>query len=342
MNIELLLDLNRLSKLKGRKHIRKRALFDTLKADKGRHIVGIVGPRGAGKTILLQQLAAESKDSFYLAADTLEKGTNLFESVRLLSERYGFRQFFVDEVHFLDEAIGALKQIYDFLEVKLIFTSSVALRMHEATYDLARRVRLYRLEYFSYREYLEFHHGELFPLVPLESLTECAVAPEYLRLSVQFDDYLSGGLLPFSLEEPDPFPLLKGTLETIISKDIPQFLRLRVDELETLRRLIVFVGSSGIDGINYSSLSSNLGITKYKAEQYVSAFENAFVMQRLFPAGTNVLKEPKVVLMPPIRSLYRSAGMARGGLREDFFVFAMRQAGYSLNYLKKYPWQKDS
>ena len=263
--LELLLDLDRRVKLASSQHIRRRVLFDTLKADKGRHMVGIVGPRGAGKTILLQQLAAESENGFYLSADTLKKDTDLFQIVQFLSERYGFKQFFVDEIHFLDKSIGALKQIYDFLELKIVFTSSVALQIHEAGYDLARRVQLYRLDYFSYREYLEFRNEERLPILPFEKLITGKVDPHHLRIGAQFNDYLSGGLLPFSLEEPDPLPLLKGTLETIITKDIPRFLRLKVDELETLRRLIVFVGSSGVDGINYSSLSANLGITKYKA-----------------------------------------------------------------------------
>jgi hypothetical protein len=44
--------------------------------------------------------------------------------------------------------------------------------------------------------------------------------------------------------------------------------------------------------------------------------------------------------MPPIRRLYRSVDEVRGGLREDFFVMAMRQAGQSLNYLKSTRGQK--
>lgn len=107
-----------------------------------------------------------------------------------------------------------------------------------------------------------------------------------------------------------------------------------MDELDLLRKLIEFVGRSGVDGINYSSLSSNLGITKYKAAQYVAAFERAFILQRILPAGSNVMKEPKILLMPPIRLLYRPIQEARGALREDFFVFALRQAGLPLNYLK--------
>lgn len=58
------------------------------------------------------------------------------------------------------------------------------------------------------------------------------------------------------------------------------------------------------------------------------------MLQRLLPAGTNVLKEPKILLMPPLRLLHLPLEEARGALREDFFVFALRQAGLDLSYLK--------
>lgn len=328
--------LDRRAKAIGAGRELRRDLHAVLKSEQGRHIRGVVGPRGAGKTILLQQLASEHADEgLYLAADTLDRATDLFELVREMSEIYRYRRFYVDEIHYLDGATSALKRIYDFLDVTVIFTSSVALRIHEAAHDLARRVRLHRLEYFSFREYLRFRHGEEVPGLTLDQLLDGKVGAGHLQTVDRFPSYLKGGLVPFALEEPQPFPLLENTIETIITKDIPNCLRLHVDELDVLRKLIAFIGRSSVDGINYSTLSTNLGITKYKAEQYVSAFENAFILQCLFPVGTNVLKEPKVLLMPPLRALYHmTVEAARGGLREDFLVFAMRQAGYALNYLK--------
>ena len=336
MEIHNLLALDRRAKAIGAERHHRRELFAVLNAEEGRHIRGVVGPRGAGKTILLQQLASEfGEEGIYLAADTLDRATDLYELVRDLSEAYRYRSFFIDEIHHLDEVSGALKRIYDFLDVTVFFTSSVALQIHEAVHDLARRVRLHRLEYFTFREYLLFRHGEQLPGLTLDELLDGAVEARHLQVADRFNSYLEGGLIPFALEEPQPFPLLENTIETIITKDIPKCLRLHVDELDILRKMIVFIGRSSVDGINYSSLSANLGITKYKAEQYVSAFEDAFILQSLFPAGTNVLKEPKVLLMPPLRALYHpSMEAARGGLREDFLVFAMRQAGYTLNYLK--------
>jgi len=63
-------------------------------------------------------------------------------------------------------------------------------------------------------------------------------------------------------------------------------------------------------------------------------------LQRIFPAGTNVLREPKVLLTPPIRKLFRPLEEIRGGLREDVFAMAISHAGYELNYLKSTRGQK--
>jgi uncharacterized protein len=334
MELARILELDRLAKAAGRRLSARRGLYQVLRVDAGRHFKGIAGPRGAGKTILLQQLAAGSEDGCYVSLDTVARDTDLFALVKDLKERYGFRRFYLDEVHFLPEALGALKNIYDFLDVGVVFTSSVALRIKESAHDLARRVRVHRLDYFTFREYLQFVHGTELPPLTIGHLLEGRIDPAYLRTMDRWQGYITGGLMPFSLEEPEPLPLLKATVETIIARDIPGTVRLHVDELDTLRRLLAFVGRSEVDGINYSTLAKNLGITKYKAEQYVQAFEDAFLLLPLFPQGTNLLREPKVLMMPPLRLLYRSLEEARGGLREDYVALAMRQAGIPLHYLK--------
>ena len=334
MELARILELDRLAKAAGRRLSARRGLFEVLRVDAGRHFKGIAGPRGAGKTILLQQLAAMREEGCYVSLDTVERETDLFALVKELKERYGFRRFYLDEVHFLPGALGALKNIYDFLDVGVVFTSSVALRIKESAHDLARRVRVYRLDYFTFREYLQFVHGTELPPLTIADLLEARVDPAYLRTVDRWQGYIAGGLMPFALEEPDPLPLLKATVETIIARDIPGTVRLHVDELDTLRRLLAFVGRAEVDGINYSTLAKNLGITKYKAEQYVQAFEDAFLLLPLFPQGTNLLREPKVLMMPPLRLLYRSLEEARGGLREDYVALAMRQAGIPLHYLK--------
>jgi len=334
MTINRLLELHDLAKQESRKYGRKRFLFPKLARDRGRHFIGIVGARGTGKTVLFRQFALEHSDAFYLSADTLDRGDDAWDLIRKLNQQYGFQTFLLDEVHFLPDPTALLKRLYDFVDVRILFSSSVALAMRASAHDLSRRVRLINLHGFSFREYLTFTQGISLASLDLEQIAAGKWQPDHLRAGRFFDDYLQGGILPFSLEEPEPLGFLESIIEKVITRDIPSVVRLVVDELESIRRLLRFVGRSAVDGINYSSLSRNLGITKYKAEQYVGCLERAFILHRIFPAGTNVLREPKLLMTPPIRLLYRDVEDAVGGLREDFFVEAMKQAGIRFCYLK--------
>ena len=334
MSINRLLELHDLAKQESRKYDRKRFLFPQLMRNKGRHFTGIVGARGTGKTVLLRQYALEHNDAFYLSADTLDQDDDAWGLIRKLNQQYGFRTFLLDEVHFLPDPSALLKRLYDFVDVRILFSSSVALAMQASAHDLSRRVRLMNLHGFSFREYLTFTQGISLPPLELEQIASGKWEPEYLRAGRFFDDYLQGGILPFSLEEPEPLGFLESIIEKVITRDIPSVVRLVVDELESIKRLLRFMGRSAVDGINYSSLSKNLGITKYKAEQYVACLEKAFILHQVFPAGTNVLREPKILMTPPTRLLYRDFEDAVGGLREDFFVETMKQAGIRFQYLK--------
>jgi predicted AAA+ superfamily ATPase len=334
VGIDRLLELHELAKQECRNYIRRRFLFERLAGQEGKHFTGIVGARGTGKTVLLRQYALEHEDAFYLSADTLEPDEDAWDLIRKLQEHYGFRTFLLDEVHFLPDPTALLKRLYDFLDVDILFSSSVALAMRASAYDLSRRVQLMDLRAFSFREYLAFAQGLSLPPLELEQIGAGEWEAEHLRAGRFFDEYLRGGLLPFSLAEPEPLGFLQNIIEKVLTTDVPAVMRLMIDELDTLRRLLRFVGRAAVDGINYSSLSRNLGITKYKAEQYVGCLERAFILHQVFPAGTNVLREPKILMAPPCRLLYRGYVDAVGGLREDFFAEAMKQAGIRFQYLK--------
>ncbi len=334
MNVNRLLELHELAKQDCKSYLHKRFLYDQLVHEKGKHFVGIAGARGTGKTVLLRQYALDHDDAFYLSADTLDHEDDVWDLICTLRDHYGYRTFLLDEIHFLSDANALLKRLYDFLDVRIVFTSSVALAMHASAHDLSRRVRLLELRVFSFREYLALAHGIILPSLTLEEIVSKQWSPKHLRAGQYFDAYFEGGILPFSLEEPEPLVLLENIIEKVITRDIPTVARLLVEELEIIRRLLRFVGRSAVDGINYSSLSRNLGITKYKAEQYAGLLERAFILHQVFPAGTNVLREPKVLMAPPCRLLYRDLKDAVVGLREDFFTETMKQAGIGFHYLK--------
>lgn len=333
MNLNRLLELYELAREDGKQYPKKRELYSQVISERGKHFIGIVGPRGVGKTVLLKQIALETENSFYLSADTLEE-SNLFEVVKILIERYEVKLLLLDEVHFQKGYEQELKKIFDFLNIKIIFTSSVSLSIFESSYDLSRRVKLLYLYPFSFKEYLFFKKDVSLPALTLDEIMKKQWLSRHLRYEYIFTDYLKGGLLPFSLEEADVYPILGNILEKIIRKDIPSVARLRVDEIDIIKKTLKFIGKSPVDGINFTSVSKNIGITKYKAEQYMRLLEKAFVLNLIFPEGTNVLKEPKVLMYLPFRLLYKSYDESIGAIREDFFAEMLRMKGQVFSYLK--------
>ena len=334
MDINNLLELNNLAKEDGRRFTKRREWFyDKIAATLGRHFLGIVGPRGVGKTVLLKQILNSFEGSFYISADTLDDH-DLFNIAKTLVEKYKAKCLLIDEIHFCTGFEGELKKIFDFLDVRVVFTSSVALAMVESAYDLSRRVQLLTILPFSFREYLSFKKDVLLPVLLLEDIIGSKWSEEHIQHGFMFEEYLKGGMHPFAIDEPDALPLLKNVLQKVVQKDIPRIAKIHTDEIGIIEKLVQFIGRSEVDGINYSSVSQNLNITKYKAEQYIQLLKKSFILNPVLPFGSNVLKELKVLMYMPYRLLYKPYDDAIGALREDFFAETMIMASKEFRYLK--------
>ena len=310
-----------------------RYIFNDITSHKGKSFIGITGLRGVGKSIILKQIAQSHNDSLYISLDTL-KDYDLFEVIKTLYNNYKIRIFLLDEVHFYKDISEDLKKIYDLLDVRIVFTSSVSLGMFQSTYDLSRRVQLMKIYPFSFREFLYFHKNIEISSLTIKEIINKEWTLDHLKYSFLFEEYLKGGNMPFSLDEPNIYPLLQNILNTIILKDIPKIAKLTIDELELIEKTVIFIGKSAIDGVNYSSISRNIGITKFKAKSYINILQNAFILTSIMPRGTNVLKEPKILLMPPFRLLFQKYQDCIGAIREEFFIENIRNSGLNFHYLK--------
>jgi predicted AAA+ superfamily ATPase len=333
MNITEILELNERAREDGKKYPRTRHIFSQIQLEGGKHFIGIVGPRGVGKTVLLKQLALSKPNSFYLSADTLAE-EDLFHLTEMLSEQYKIDTLLIDEIHFCKTYAKDLKKIYDFIDIRIIFTSSVSLSLFESAYDLSRRTLLRFLYPFSFREYLYFTKNVEIPAISINDIVNGRWTAEHMRFNHLFDEYLRGRLFPFSLEEPDYMPILQNICVKVVRKDIPMVSNLRFDDIERIEKTLEFIGKSDVDGINFSSISRNLGVTKYKAELFVKLLSQAFILNPVYPKGTNVLKEPKVLMFLPFRLIYREWDQCIGAIREDFFAEMMKMRDYRFHYLK--------
>ena len=310
-----------------------RYIYNDIINHHGKSFLGITGLRGVGKSIILKQIALQNSNSVYISLDTV-KNIDLFDIIKQLNNNYDVEIFLLDEVHFYKGIAEALKKVYDFLNVKVIFTSSVSLGMYKSAYDLSRRIKLIEIYPFSFREFLYFYKDIDIPSLTFNNIIDKEWRMDHLKYGYLFEEYLKGGNIPFNLEEPDLYPLLRNILHTIIYKDIPRIFKLTVGELELIENTITFIAKSSVDGINISTISRNIGITKYKAQSYINILQDAFVLTSILPKGSNVLKEPKILLMPPFRLLFQNYNDCIGALREEFFIENIRCCGFTFNYLK--------
>lgn len=334
MNISELQALDAVARAEAKRFPIQREAMATLLKEQGRCFVGIVGPRGVGKTVILKQLAALTDRSFYGSIDTFED-VALFELAKVLLEKQGIRTLLLDEIHFQPGFDGELKKIFDFLpDVHVVFTISVALALQRSAFDLSRRVRLIRLLPFSFREYVRFREGMTLEGLTLDAVGRGDWTPDHARYGYLFDEYLKGGLYPFSLTEPDPLNVLRSILGTVLQRDIPNVAKVTYQDVNLIGKALTFIGRSDVDGVNPTTIANNLGITRYKAVEYVDLLCQAFILIIVDPAGTNVLREPKILMQVPYRMLFRSWDDALGAVREDFFATAMNMANIPFHYLK--------
>ncbi|MFP4618876.1 MAG: ATP-binding protein [Spirochaetaceae bacterium] len=341
MDIERILELDHRAVEYISSYPKNRFIFDHIVNTEGRPFIALIGPRGTGKTVLLRQIRAHYSDAIYISADTLGSDTSLKEVINYLHTSMGVKRFFIDEIHFVPEYAGILKELYDFLKVNIWFTSSVSLSLYTSSWDLSRRVHTIRITPFSLREYLYFKHNISTVALPLETVLQGPISYSHLKLFPYFKEYLQGGLYPFLLEPGSSIGQFSAIKEKIIHDDIPNYDRgITMEDVTNIEKALSFIGRSPVDGINYSSIARNTGITKYKAEKYLTLLEQSFLIFIVFPKGTNVLKEPKILMELPYRLLFRDYNECTGELREDFFALALQQHHKSFSYLKTKRGQK--
>ena len=331
-------ELNAQTKEEGASYPKKRFVYEEIKRHLGERIfIALVGPRGAGKSTILKQIHYQAKASFYISLDSV--GTiDLFNFSKELAER-GIHLLLLDEIHAYPDYGQELKKIYDFLpNLQVICTSSSSISLHNTTYDLSRRMRLVFVPSFSFREFIFFVKDEQISPLPISDLKDTAKCRSYygqnMHLEPLFRDYLIGGNYPFTLGQKNVLPQFQNMLDTVIERDLLRVSRITMAESAEVRQMLLFIGRSPVEGISYSSISQNVGIAKIKAQKYVDLLEKAFVLKRVLPKGTNVTKEPKILLMLPYRLLYKQYDDCIGALREDFFVDAVSRLNMGLDYLK--------
>ena len=216
--------------------------------------------------------------------------------------------------------------------------------MSESRHDLSRRLTLEALPLFSFREYLTFKRGIKISAITIDDLLENhqSLYQKFYSHEPDFREFSVLGALPACLQSPLP-SVITAVVEKVVQKDMLTAGKLSQEDILHIRSALLFMARAGVEGISYSSLSGNLGITKYKAQQYVSLMQSASLIKVILPYGANVLPEPKILFAPALRAtLSQGSDQDRltGAIREEFFIHHLTGAGFTVNYMKSMRGQK--
>ncbi len=314
----------------------KRYLYD--KINWRQRLIGIVGPRGVGKTTLMLQYYLENfrtpEDCLYISADNVNTATaGLFN----LAEEFfnlGGKTVLIDEVHKYPNWQQELKNIYDsFPSRQVIFSGSSSIHILRGKADLSRRVVYYNLSGLSFREFLIMRGAKSFKPLSFDDILKNhvriagSVGSDFPVLRL-FRDYLKFGYYPFFNEGLEEFPTKLGNVvEKIFYEDIPLLFNVRPSTIHSLRKLFYLVATSQPFTPNISRISGQLGISKEYIYAYIDELEKAGLFILLYPKekGLKLLRKPQKIYLECPNLFYlveeeKGFLAEKGSVRETFFA----------------------
>ena len=295
-------------------------------------MIGIVGPRGVGKSTMVKQFILSHADRtgfLYVSADHVYFSSHTLTSLADDWVKEGGRCLVIDEVHKYSEWSRELKQIYDtHPALKVIFTGSSVLDIHKGAADLSRRALVFNMQGLSFREFLLIFKNIEFPVYNLEEIINHKIeTPSDFHPLPLFREYLQKGYYPFA-DQPGYDIRLQQIINQTLEGDIPQFAGMNASTARKLKRLLVLISRLAPYKPNMSSLCTELRVSKNDLPDYLVYLERAGMLGQLRDdtSGMRGLGKIEKVYVDNPNLMYalgeRSTNL--GNVRETFFYNQMR------------------
>jgi predicted AAA+ superfamily ATPase len=309
----------------------KRYFFNIV--DFNEKLIGIVGARGVGKTtFLLQYLEglelADDKKLYFSVDSIMGVDEKLFDIAEEFSN-LGGKVLVIDEIHKYKNFEIELKEIYDFLDIQVIFSGSSAIILEHKKADLSRRAVLYRVKGLSFREFLELKLGKTFKSYTLsEILDNHIVLSKEISKSIKpleyFREYLKFGYYPFYFETPNTYYLkLEETVNVVIESDLPMIYNIEPSNIMKLKQLVAYICNSKPYELNLTNLSIKIGINRKTLYLYIHYLTLGDIFMKVLPKakGDTIFSKPSKLYLNNTNLNYAYCdNQDIGTLRESFFV----------------------
>ena len=307
-----------------------RYMFDRMDWDN--RLIGLVGPRGVGKTTLMLQHAKEQlprHSTLFVTAEDMYFATHNIVEFAADFVKQGGRYLIIDEIHKMDDWARYLKLIYDYQpKLNVIFTGSSVLDITKGTHDLSRRAITYSMQGLSFREYLVLFHGITLDTYTIEQILQHEVqVPDTIDVSNLFKEYLKKGYYPFAMENQYE-TRLKQVINSTLEVDIPQYAKMNVATGRKLKQLLGIVARSVPFKPNMSTLATALDTSRNSVSDFFFYLEEAGMIAQLRDntEGVRGLGKVDKVYLDNTALIYNLADEEAdiGNIRETFFYNQMR------------------
>ena len=342
MNLEILFD--KYAKINKLQHFTYKRYFYE-KIDFKEKMIGIIGARGTGKTTAtlqyLERLDLPFSNKLYMSADSIStSNTTLYEIANELSKNGG-KVLVIDEIHKYKNYENELKEIYDFLDLQVIFSGSSAMQLEHKKADLSRRALLHRVHGLSFREFLELKLKRDFKTFSLREIVanHITIANEITKDFKPFEyfkEYLANGYYPYYFENRYSFKL-EETINAVIESDLPIIFNIEPQYIQKLKQLTALICGAKPYELNITELASRIGINRATLYQYIEylSLGNVFYSLKAKSKGDTVFSKPsKLYLNNTNLSSHYCSVHEIGTIRELFFAMQLR-VNYTLHYPQK-------
>lgn len=308
-------------------------------------MIGIKGPRGAGKTtLMLQHLKYDMElpsNALYITADhTWFYNHTLLETANDWYKQGG-KILFIDEVHKYPNWSVELKNIYDGLpEMQVVFSASSALDIYRGEADLSRRVVSYILAGLSFREYLIFTHGVSFDAFKMDDINNnhrslSRIITEGFRPLPAFRKYLEVGYLPIIVEGEDTYLMkLNQIINTIVDTDLAYIASYNSGTATKVKKLLGVIAESVPFKPNIAALSRKLDLSRDSVYQYIYQLQDARLLNTLSTEGKGVstLQKPDKIFLENTNLAFALKEKPDiGNIRETFVLNQLFNAGLKVS-----------
>lgn len=310
----------------------KRYLYRSINFDD--KMIAIFGTRGVGKTTILfqylKELEGRNKQALYISLDyPFLSGIDLIG----LIEEYandGGEYLLLDEVHRYEDFSSNLKTIYDLFDIKVIFTSSSATSILNAKSDLSRRVTLYNLSGFSFREYLEFKHDISLDNFDIKDIFSNHIEIvnnlpiKNINILKEFKEYIEVGYYPFYFDKQTSYyQNLLNTINLTIDLDLTSLGLVEQKYTYKLKKLLEVICESKPFEVNYTKIAGLAEISRVKLYDYLTYLNDGQMLLLIDENISGIKKVQKVakIYLNNTNLLFAYCQNSEiGTIRETFFA----------------------